>query len=120
MRQVTVDLKHGLTIGDKTHTRAVLKEATAGDVIDATEESEKLVPTPDGYELIASNTLVGANLLRRQIVSIGDYKGPLSLAELKKLHPSDLNLLNTNASLLEDAAIEVAKRGRHETSGSGD
>jgi phage FluMu protein gp41 len=117
MRTIDVTLDQGLTIGNTTHKKAVIREATAGDVIEATEESEKVVKTPDGYELLASNTLVGINVLRRQIVSVGDYKGPLTVGEMKHLSPGDLRLLQIKAEQLESAALEVALRGRLETPG---
>jgi phage FluMu protein gp41 len=117
MRTIDVTLDQGLTIKETTHKIAVIREATAGDVIEATEESEKVVKTPDGYELLASNTLVGIHVLRRQIVSVGDYKGPLTLSEMKHLSPGDLRLLQVKAEQLESAALEVALRGRSEASG---
>lgn len=113
MHRICVQLNTGLTIGQVTHTEAEISEATAADLIDATEESEKLVATEKGYELVASPTLVGLNTLRRQIVSIGEYKGPLAMAELKKLSAADLSLLQEKALELESAALkETTDRGR--------
>ena len=109
MATVKCTLNAGITIKDVVHLEAEIREATAADLIDATDESEKLVRTPDGYELLASPTLVGLNTLRRQIVRIGEYKGPLSIAELKKLTATDLSLLQEKAVQLENASLEEVK-----------
>lgn len=113
MATVTVTLDKGLTIGDSVHLEAELREPTAGDVLDAAQESEKLLPTPEGYRLVPSPTLTGINMLRRQIVRIGDHPGPLTLAEVRKLSPGDLQRLQTVAEQLEGAALEALEdRGR--------
>ncbi len=113
MATTTVTLSPGLKVGEIDHTLAELREATAGDHIEATEESEKVIATPEGFQLLASPTLVGLNTLRRQVVRIGDYRGPLSLAELKKLSAHDLSLLQEAAMALESASLkEFAERGR--------
>ncbi|KJS28555.1 MAG: hypothetical protein VR64_23975 [Desulfatitalea sp. BRH_c12] len=112
MATVKVVLKTGLTIGEAVHLEAEIREASAGDLIEATDESEKVIKTPDGYQLIASPTLVGLNVLRRQIVRVGDYAGPLSIAELKKLSSADLSLLQESAEQLETASLAgLAARG---------
>jgi len=113
MATVKVTLKTGLTIADRTHLEAEIREATAADLIDASDESEKLIATPEGYQLLASPTLVGLNTLRRQVVRIGEHAGPLSLAELRKLSAGDLSLIQETALTLETASLEGAlKRGR--------
>jgi phage FluMu protein gp41 len=112
MATVKFDLKEGIKIGEAVYIAAEIREASAGDLIDAADESEKLIATPDGYQLLASPTLVGLNTLRRQIVCIGDYKGPLTLSELKKLSAADLSLLQEKALTLEDASLKkVIDRG---------
>jgi len=113
MATVECILNKGLTIGETVHTKAVIREVTAGDLIDATDESEKLTLTPDGYQLIASPTLVGLNTLRRQIVTIGDYPGPLTIGELRLLSGKDMNLLQQKAAELDNATLEaVAAQGK--------
>ena len=112
MRTEPVTLEKGLTVGRVTHLNAIIREATAADIIDATEEAEKVVMTEDGPALVASPTFVGLHTLRRQVVSIGEHEGPLTVAELKLLSAIDLNLLQNTAQQLENAALaEVAKRG---------
>ena len=119
MSTVTIDLQKGLQIGEILHKEAELREATAGDVLDAMEESEKLVmiPGPNGAEpqLIPSPTLVGMHTLRRQIVRVGSYKGPLSVGEIKRLNPHDLNALQLQCELLDaGAGTEITRRGRND------
>jgi len=110
---MNVTLIDGLKIGEEIHREAELREATAGDMIDATEESEIPVLTPDGYELLVSNTRVGINTLRRQIVRIGSHDGPLTLGEIKKFSGRDLNLLNQSAEALQTASLQgVSERGK--------
>jgi phage FluMu protein gp41 len=121
MATITAILNTGLTIKDAVHTEAEIREATAADLIEATDESEKVVRTGEGFALLVSHTLVGLNTLRRQIVRVGDYKGPLTLAELKKLSALDLSLLQEKAQQLETATLEeIAARGRHRAGGQAD
>lgn len=113
MRKETVTLRDGLTIGETKHTEAEIREVTAGDLIEATEDGQRLVQTPEGeHILVSSDTLVGLHTLRRQIVRIGSYQGPLSMAELKKLSAWDLSLLHETAKRIDEAAMEAASRGR--------
>lgn len=118
MAEVTVELKIGLEIGDKTHKTAVIRELSAGDIFDAQADAERVVNTEEGPQLVASPSAVGIHTLRRQIAKIGNIEGPLSLGEMRKLHPVDLELLHEECSKLEQAVIasiasrEVAQRGR--------
>jgi len=95
------------------HKEATLRESTAEDIIQASMESERVVNTEDGYQLVTSPTLVGLYSLCRQIVSIGDIKGPFTLEEISKLKPADLSLLQKSAEKLDKAAMEaLVQRGR--------
>ena len=105
MATIKVTLKKGLKVGDDVHIEAELREITAGDLIEATEESEKVVMTPDGYMLLLSNTMVGLHTLRRQVVRIGEHPGPLTLGELKKLSGPDLDKLQAEAIKLDQASL---------------
>ena len=109
MATVKVPLNTGLTIGDEIHKEAVIREVTAGDLIDATDDSEKVVLTADGYALLVSNTLAGLHTLRRQIVSVGSHPGPLTLGELRLLSGKDLNLLQDAAEKLDNASLRKAE-----------
>lgn len=120
MAEHTVELQHGLKYGDATHTTLVLKDhLTAGDIRAAAEASEKIELVDDGngnkeVALLISPTRMANEILRRQIKSIGNVQGPLSLAELDKLHQDDLALINQVANRLLElkAAHEVNQRGR--------
>jgi phage FluMu protein gp41 len=112
MATIKVMLTDGLTIGEEKHLEAELRAATAGDMIEATEESEKPVLTPDGYKILTSPTLAGIHTLRRQVVRIGTYPGPLTMGEIKKLSSRDLDLLSSQAENLQGAVIEgITERG---------
>ncbi len=113
MANATITLRDGLKIGETTHTEAEIRDVTASDLIEATAESEKLVNVPDeGAQFVTSPALVGINTLRRQIVRIGDHKGPLSLAEIKRLSAVDLWLLQATVNKMDAALRGVAQRGR--------
>lgn len=115
MATVKIMLVDGLNIGNVANLEAEIREAGVGDMLDANDESEKVISTPDGYQLIASPLLVGINTLRRQIVRIGDIKGPLTLGEIRKLTPVDLDILQSSADELEKASLKrVSARGRGE------
>lgn len=127
MATITVSLQKGITIGDKVHRDAVLREPTALDVIEATIDSEKVVMVPSGIsgdgeavltpQLISSPTMVGIKVLLKQIVRIGDIQGPIDTLFIGKLSPEDLNILQRAANGLENASLEVALRGRSDSAG---
>ena len=118
MATLTITLTDGFKLGADILTEAVLREPTAGDVIDAQEESEKLVQTVDGPRLVSSPTRCGTGMLRRQIVRIGNLEGPLSREDLSRLTPRDLGTLQNAAGKLEDASFAevLAERGRGDRS----
>lgn len=110
MAETSVTLIDGYKVGDELLTDAVLRDVCSGDIINAQEESEKLVMTATGPELVPSPALVGVNILRRQIVRIGNVDGPISLKEMKKLTPTDLNLLQGKADEMDAAVAAEAAR----------
>jgi phage FluMu protein gp41 len=130
------DLKHGLTLGEgaevKTRKHVTLRAPTAGDVIEAQEESEKLVYAADAAgnvqpTLVTSPALTGIHVLRRQLVKLDDIHGPLDLSLLKKLHIEDFELIQAKAQELDAASSqaartasrEVTQRGRNDGDGGG-
>lgn len=120
MARLEVNLEHGLKVDDVFHKKVTLRESTYGDLIDAQVESERIVPTGNGYEAVTSPTLVAVNVLRRQIVSIGEISGPISLAEMKKLSLLDSQLLQVEADKLDQASLGVAlQRGRDQSDAGG-
>lgn len=124
MSRVTVTLLHGYKVGDDVLKDAVIRPYTTADLLDAEEESEKLIaaPMPGGgieHKLVLSPALYGMNIFRRQVVSIGDVDGPFSINELKKkLHRDDFALLQQKvdeldqASSAKSASKAVTQRGR--------
>lgn len=118
MAQHTVTLEKGLTVGDKTYTTATLKELSAGDVIAAMEESERVIMVPNASgslepTLLLSNSLMGVNTLRRQIASIGDIQGPIEREQLNLLSDADLLLLQQGVQEMDAAAAQdISARGR--------
>ena len=118
MAEKTIELVKGLVIDNVAHTKAVLREATAGDIIDASTESERIIQADlqKPPQLVVSNTLLGMNMLRRQIVKIGDIEGPLSLTQMKLLSGTDLGMLQDGLEELEEAAFALELRGRDSAS----
>ena len=114
--KISVPLIHGLKIGEAVCKDVVLREATAGDVLEAQEAAEKLMMVPNaegGFEpmLVVSPSRVGVEVLRRQIVSIGDVSGPLDLKLMHRLDPEDLNLLLAKSEQLDGAAVAQTQEG---------
>ncbi len=117
MTQHTVTLEKGLTIGEERHTKVVLRELSAGDLIAAMEESERLIMVPgaNGAEpaLVTSNTLMGINTLRRQVASIGSVDGPMEREQLSLLSNKDLEILHQGVAALDTAIVNALEaRGR--------
>ncbi len=120
MAKITFDLLDGLRLGDAIHKEAELRELTAGDILDATEDSEKIVQTKNGAQVVQSPTLVGAHLMRRQILRIGGINGPLTLAQLRKLSGRDFQLISAMIDGIDDIASKAAERGRSDASQGSD
>lgn len=117
MAEITVALPIGFKVGEQIHTEAVLRELTTADLIEAGQAAEKVVRGDDGaYHLVQSPTLAGVEMLCRQVVRIGDIKGPLTPPELFKLEGADFLALQAGAEQLDqavaDAMRRAAERGR--------
>ena len=123
MSNVTFTLKHGLKLGDDLLKEVTLREVRTGDLIEAQEESEKLVYGPNGGEFVPSPALMNMHVLRRQIVSIDNFTATLTPAMFKQLHPDDFAMIQQQADLLEQASVNVVKegpkRGRSDTAAAG-
>lgn len=128
MAKIEFTLEHGIPFGrgkDKEmQYDVVLRELTTADVIDARTDSEKVIFVPDdegnGKAItVVSEVSMGLELLRRQIASVGEIKGPLSMKQLRAMKLTDFDLLNIHAEKLDAATEVIAKRGRLEQS-SGD
>ncbi|MGQ5745868.1 hypothetical protein HMPREF3138_20975 [Serratia sp. HMSC15F11] len=125
MAQMTETLIHGLVTGkgttdETTHKEVTLRELGSKDIVDAQLAAERVVIGENGKAVAyCSEVLMGLELLRRQIASIGSIPGPLSLKQLYHLHPEDLKLLTAKADALDDLLTEVADRGRPDADGDG-
>ena len=122
MAVMTFNLHHGFDIqssdGVETHHEVGLRELTSSDIIDAQLAAEKVVVQGEKALAYTSDVLVGLELLRRQVEYIGEYPGPLSIKDLRKLHPDDLGMLQAKADELDKIlAEELGRRGRAETAG---
>ena len=122
MANYKFNLKHGLTVGNDTLKNVVMKASlTAGEILAASEAAEKLVMVGEGDAkepmFIISPTLMGVESLRRQIVSIGDVQGPISMHQINSLHEEDLLHLNQAAANIEKTKVsqELARRGRSDS-----
>ncbi|MGE0487316.1 MAG: phage tail assembly protein [Gammaproteobacteria bacterium] len=107
-----VTLARGLLLDGRPQTEAEIREATLGDILDASREAEVLVQGPDGPCLVASPALLGVAVLAKQIVRIGEIEGPLTLTELRRLSADDYDRLQLATEQLRAASLEVAARGR--------
>lgn len=120
-----VTLEKGITVGDVTHREVTLKELSAGDVMEAMDESERLlmVPTTTGEleaQLVLSNAALGINTLRKQIASLGEIEGPLEREQMALLSHTDLELLQAGAQELDAIlAKAVIQRGRSDAASEG-
>jgi len=124
MNQDTFDLVDGLKPVSTLHRTCTIRTATAGDVIDAQAAAERVVHTGDGAMLLISDSRLGWEMTRRQVVSIGDIKGPLSDEDMRALTGRDLNLINAKIEALDNAAWkaaqELVQRGRDQGPGATD
>ena len=70
--------------------------------------------TRNGPMLIASPSLRGIALLRRQIAAVGEIQGPLSLRQVGQLSERDLSRLMAAVGILDTAMAGklAADRGR--------
>lgn len=121
MSNVTFSLHDGLPFGkgeeQERLKEVVVRELTAGDLIDARMESERVIQTGEGPRLVSSPELLALHCLRRQIVSIGKVKGPMSLANLRTLSLLDLREIESQVDTLEAAVLaeRLGQRGRADT-----
>lgn len=115
------DLRDGVVFGEKRHKRVVVREATAADVIDASDEAERVVMTADGASLLLSPTRLAIGVMRRRI-SIGDISH-VDAATLSELSAFDLNLITTeidkiDKAVAKEAAEKLKKLGRDSGAGA--
>ena len=124
MNQDTFELIDGLKPVNDLHRTCTIRTATAGDVIDAQTAAERVVHTADGPLLLVSDSTMGWEMTKRQVVSIGGIQGPLDDEHMRALSGRDLNLIGAKIESLDNAAWKAAqeqtKRGRDEGPGPSD
>lgn len=101
----------------------VMKELSPKDVFDSQLAAETFgVVNGKAYSYV-SDTAMGIELLRRQVVSVGSIKGPLTRSQLLSLSDGDFSLVQESGQKLDEkvtavAAMEEAQeRGRPEATG---
>lgn len=115
-------LADGLPAGSIVYHEVTLRELTAKDLLDAQDESERVVTTGGTVALVSSPARMGVELLRRQIARLTEndatHNGPLSRDELGRLSMRDLTALQQATDALDVLAAlrtgEAAQgRGRN-------
>ncbi len=124
MAKMTVTLIHGLVTGkgspdETTHMDVELRELTTQDVVESQLASERIVLADGKAVAYCSEVMMGLEMLRRQIASIGSIPGPLSLKQIYQLHPADLKHLTEKTEAMDGLLTEVAERGRTDAAGDG-
>ena len=122
MANLKFTLENGLKKGEEIHKDVELRELTAGDMLDAEAKVEELVITEDGKVTYkTSPTRLAHEILRRSIAKLGSLPMPLSVSEYRLLSRTDLIILQTQASKIDNAMVEkISARGRHNQAASAD
>jgi phage FluMu protein gp41 len=98
--QATITLNVGLTLEGVVHKDVVMNEATVADILDAENDAD--VSKPLNFS---------AQLMLRQLVSIGTFTGPFTFGMIGRLKPNDF-------SLLRSAQAELGNMGEYEPADS--
>jgi len=124
MSVIKVPLIHGYKTGESILKNAFIRPYTAADLMEAEEESERLISALNSedeleHKLVLSPALYGRNIFRRQIVRMDDVSGPFTISELtKNLHLDDFVLLQQKTEELDAASIakvatkEITEKGK--------
>lgn len=120
MAEISCKLKDGLKLeGKGNQVAAILRDATAGELIAARKASERIIETENGgIHLVVSPSEMTRAMLCLQVVRIGEIPGPLSVDLFNKLSALDVSILDDAVQKLDRAALkEVERRGRSDTAG---
>lgn len=90
MQTVTGTFVIGLSINGVTHKDFEMREASVGDMFDA--ESETDVSRPLAFN---------GQMMIRQLVRVGDFKGPFTIGMIRGLHPADYRTLRAKQMELD-------------------
>lgn len=117
MARIQGELKHGLALGKEAFKTFELHDhLTAGMIIEAKEQAEKVVPfVLNGSTVpvvVESPAKLGALMLCQQVAKVGPITGPLDYALFATLHQDDLDILSMYADLVAGAltAKELGER----------
>lgn len=121
MSEAQVTLEDGVKYGDDTHYVLTVRAPNTGMMIDARDAAERPVATPEGYQLLVSHSAMADEVLRRQVVRIGEnIDGPLDLKAFRRLSTRDYDTLLEKAEALDTPLrADVEARGRPDGAGDG-
>lgn len=88
---VSGPLRQGLLLAGEVHKGFTLREATVDDLLDAELEAD--VSRPLNFN---------AQLLVRQLVRVGSFEGPFTVAMIRRLKPVDWRILRAAQSEIDD------------------
>lgn len=125
MAVLTIELVDGYKVGESTFNELGLRELTPKDTFEAQLAAEKVSIINGRAVAYVSDTLMGLEMLGRQVEYIGSVQGPFSIKELLKLSPKDFARLQVKANELDalmipetqNAVEAAASRGRSESTG---
>lgn len=119
MAELKSQLIDGLKIGEAVYKTVTLKEATAGDQMDAEQAAEMVYMAPTGPFVEASPSRLAVELLARQVSKLtgeagAEFDGAVTVTMLRSLSRGDLALLLTDREKLDSVAERevLASRGR--------
>ena len=127
MAIVEFELIDGLAVGEGdervVHRHITLRTLTAGDLEACGVEAEQVLNLNGDPVIVVSPVRMSNAVLRRQILQVGNIVGPLHAAVFGRLTAVDLELIQGQAELLDEAgkaALDRAlKRGRSDGSAGG-
>jgi len=119
---VKITLERGWKIGDTTHNEVELREPHAGDIIAASEAAERVVHTAGGPVLVQSPARAEVEILKRQIVRVGDLKDvEITEAMWAGLSPADFEKIRSEGDQMVRTVQEALEaRGRVDQGGAAD
>lgn len=88
---VSGPLRHGLLLAGVVHNDFTLRAALVDDLLDAELEAD-----------VARPLNFNAQLMVRQLVRVGTFEGPFTVAMIRRLKPSDWRILRAAQSEIDD------------------
>ena len=114
------DLIDGIALGDGDsqviHKQVKIRSLTAGDLEDCALLAERVLNLNGEVVIAVSPTRMNNEIIKRQILKVGQIDGPLQDIFFRKLSAIDLELIQNEVNKLDvagRAAVEAAlNRGR--------